>query len=295
MQGLEHIHHKNYVHLDLKPSNIFITERGTLKIGDYGVMRTAEEIKNKMLNSDPSVSYNDIEEFKHMIEGDSRYLAPEFQQSPNALNSSGTHIRTTRSRARTSMIGPWSDIWALGLIVLELALDIIVPAGGSEQWSTLRAGIFPDTLEQSSISPSLRELVKWMMMPNPNDRPTASQLLQHYRSRLNDDSIAVDFDSFVKRDSRATLTNSVGLRDSMEIEAWNSQISTHYQASFDRKAVKPKREVSLAASGAFMSDESSSEESELSAVTPVNPAPLLLNPAMPIMPRKLSFADMDDD
>lgn len=296
-QGLEHIHHKNYVHLDLKPSNIFITERGTLKIGDYGVMRTAEEIKRKMLNSDPAVSYNDIEEFKHMIEGDSRYLAPEFQQSPSALNSSGAHTRTTRSRARTSMIGPWSDIWALGLIVLELALDIIVPAGGSEQWTTLRAGIFPDTLEQSSISPSLRELVKWMMMPNPNDRPTASQLLQHYRGRLNDDSIAVDFDSFVKRDSRALLTNSVGLRDSMEIEAWNSEISTHYQASFDRKAVKTKkREVSLAVSGAFMNEESSSEESDsqLSAVTPVNPAPLL-NPAMPIMPRKLSFADMEDD
>jgi len=259
------------------------------------VMRTADEIKSKMLNSDPSGSYNDIEEFKRVIEGDSRYLAPEFQQSPTTRQSSGTNIRTTRSRARTSMIGAWSDIWALGLIVLELALDIIVPAGGSEQWSTLRAGIFPDTLEQSSISPALRELIKWMMMPNPNDRPTASQVLQHYRSRMNDDSIAVDFDSFVKRDSRAMLTNSVGLRDSMEIEAWNNEISTHYQASFDRKAVKPKREVSLAVSGAFVNDESSSEENELSGVTPVNPTPTQLNPAMPIMPRKLSFTDMDDD
>eukprot|EP01050_Picozoa_sp_SAG11_P026569 SAG11_NODE_6410_length_1319_cov_1.680328_2_plen_85_part_00 len=36
-KGLKHIHDKEFLHLDLKPENIFLTESGLLKIGDFGV------------------------------------------------------------------------------------------------------------------------------------------------------------------------------------------------------------------------------------------------------------------
>ena len=35
--GLKHIHANNFVHLDLKPSNILITQAGSLKIADFGM------------------------------------------------------------------------------------------------------------------------------------------------------------------------------------------------------------------------------------------------------------------
>lgn len=35
--GLRFIHLRNYLHLDLKPANIFITFEGYLKIGDFGL------------------------------------------------------------------------------------------------------------------------------------------------------------------------------------------------------------------------------------------------------------------
>ena len=35
--GLQYIHSNNFVHLDLKPSNILITKSGSLKIADFGM------------------------------------------------------------------------------------------------------------------------------------------------------------------------------------------------------------------------------------------------------------------
>lgn len=35
--GLTYLHDHNVIHLDLKPANIFITDKGHLKIGDFGL------------------------------------------------------------------------------------------------------------------------------------------------------------------------------------------------------------------------------------------------------------------
>lgn len=39
MEGLKYIHKKNYIHRDIKPENIVLSERGYLKITDFGISR----------------------------------------------------------------------------------------------------------------------------------------------------------------------------------------------------------------------------------------------------------------
>merc|ERR1712093_738574 len=98
-QGLKHIHDSGFIHLDLKPANIFITFEGILKIGDFG-----------MATSWPAQS--GIEG-----EGDREYIGPEILM--------GHYDKP-------------ADIFALGLIILEIAGNVQLPDNGPT-WTRLRS------------------------------------------------------------------------------------------------------------------------------------------------------------
>lgn len=87
LRGLEYLHKKMHViHRDLKPSNILLNSKGQVKIADFGVsgqMDSTTDVKNTFVGT--------------MI-----YMSPE-------------RLKGERYFADT-------DLWALGLIILECAL-----------------------------------------------------------------------------------------------------------------------------------------------------------------------------
>lgn len=112
LSGLKFIHLRNYLHLDLKPKNIFVTFEGSLKIGDFGLAT-----KLPILEKDFD------------LEGDRNYIAPEL------IND--------------KIYTPFADIFSVGLIILEIATNIVLPDNGTP-WRKLRSGDLSDAGKLSS-------------------------------------------------------------------------------------------------------------------------------------------------
>jgi len=137
--GLAYMHAHNLAHMDVKPHNMFWTERGVYKLGDFGLVTPADAAE-------------------HVIdEGDRRYLSREMLQ--------GDFKDITKG-----------DVFALGLSMFELASDSPIPTEG-EGYQALREGRFPPL--PAGISPRMGELLAAMMHPDPSQRPSAADIIRH--------------------------------------------------------------------------------------------------------------------
>ena len=102
--ALEHAHARGVIHRDLKPLNIVITPEGDAKILDFGLAKRSDpgDVNRKTLQAAPTVTTIGLA-------GTMPYMAPE-------------QLEGSEATAR-------SDIWALGIVLYEMASGIR-PFGG---------------------------------------------------------------------------------------------------------------------------------------------------------------------
>jgi len=119
------VHARGFIHRDVKPANILIAVDGTVKLSDFGLARI---LRDDRLTSGP------------LLMGTAPYFSPE--------------------QVHGEEIGPASDIYALGLVLLEaLTGERVFPGDAVE---SALARLSHDPVVPSDLSPSLRGLLTAM-------------------------------------------------------------------------------------------------------------------------------------
>ena len=140
LEGLNYLHENNIIHRDLKNANIFLNKDGTVKIGDLNVSKITK--KNEMATTQTGTPY---------------YVAPEiWRNKPYEYKC---------------------DIWSLGCILYELC-KLKPPFRGKnikELRDNINRGIYEPI--QKVYSNDLQNIISLMLRQNPNERPTAKELL----------------------------------------------------------------------------------------------------------------------
>lgn len=164
----------NIIHRDVKPTNILVSTSGKVKLCDFGVSG----------NLVASIAKTNI--------GCQSYMAPE------RISSSNTDDVQTYTAQ--------SDIWSLGLSVLEVAMGCYPypPETFNTLISQISAILYGDapTLPKDKFSEEARSFVSQCLNKSPRLRPTYSKLLAHpwLKNRKDRfDEVSVELGKFVQQ------------------------------------------------------------------------------------------------
>jgi serine/threonine protein kinase len=139
-EALNAIHREGLTHRDLKPGNVLMADDGP-RVIDFGLAVAAESVGLTQAGT---------------VVGTPAFMSPE--------QVSGGHV------------GPASDVWSLGAVLVYAATGAAPFGEGTTMEVMLR--VMNGTPDLSALSGTLGQLVSACMMKDPNARPTPARILQ---------------------------------------------------------------------------------------------------------------------
>ncbi len=141
-------HRQGVVHRDIKPENAILRSDGIVKVLDFG-LATSLSVRR---DSDPSISAS------HLFAGTWRYMSPE--------------------QSRGEPVTPATDIFSLGLVLVELATGCMPVCNlpSSSLTGDYSAPIPLPAPTVRKVPRRLRPLIRSMLAEAPSDRPAAESV-----------------------------------------------------------------------------------------------------------------------
>ncbi|XP_019572029.1 eukaryotic translation initiation factor 2-alpha kinase 1 isoform X2 [Rhinolophus sinicus] len=153
VEGVFYIHNMGIVHRDLKPRNIFLHGPDQqVKIGDFGLACTDIILKNTDWN------------------------IRDGKRTPAHTSRVGTCLYASPEQLEGSAYDAKSDMYSLGVILLELFQPFGTEMERAQVLTGLRAGQIPESL--SKRCPMQAKYIQQLTKKNASQRPSAVQLLQ---------------------------------------------------------------------------------------------------------------------
>jgi serine/threonine protein kinase len=145
LAGLAHAETQQIVHRDLKPENLLVTADGRIKIADFGIAKAYTNLGQQLTATGTAV-------------GTPSYMAPE--------------------QALAKGVGPWTDLYALGVVAYELFTgelpfkkeDVAVLMEHVHDPVPPPRGVRPD------LDPDLEQWILWLLQKEPAQRPQSAQI-----------------------------------------------------------------------------------------------------------------------
>lgn len=145
LHGLDYLHRQNKVHRDIKLANILLTDRGEVKLGDFGVSGELSLTRSR----------------KNTMVGTPYWMAPEVIKHT---------LRGYNSKA---------DIWLLGITCIELVMGCAPLAGMDPMEAIFQIPLLKPPQLEGDFSSNIKDFVRYCCLKSAKRRPGASTLLHH--------------------------------------------------------------------------------------------------------------------
>jgi Protein kinase domain len=147
LAGLAGAEQHGVVHRDLKPENLLVTTEGRVKIADFGIAKATKDLQTAANLTVPGTTV-----------GTPNYIAPE--------------------QAMGRAVGPWTDLYSVGVIAFELFVGRTPFGDTSDPMGVVlrqvNEAIPPVTSLVPGADPGLAAWVDWLVSKDPLARPQSA-------------------------------------------------------------------------------------------------------------------------
>src|SRR3954469_2369035 len=141
LAALAHAEHHGVAHRDLKPENVLITRGGAVKIADFGIAKAYTQATSAFTATGVAV-------------GTPTYMAPE--------------------QALAQQVGPYTDLYALGVMAYEMLSGGPPFAGGDSPMSMMYKHVSEPPPRLENADPRLADWVARLLEKAPEARPAGA-------------------------------------------------------------------------------------------------------------------------